>query len=54
MVRPQARERLPLAGSADTGAIPEPTVKVRMRENEETGVLSAVVAERRGVSCCAP
>jgi 6,7-dimethyl-8-ribityllumazine synthase len=36
---PQARERLPLEGSADQVQIPEPTVKVRMEENGRAAAL---------------
>jgi hypothetical protein len=38
-LRLRARERLPLEGSSRSGAMPEPTVKVRMKENARAGPL---------------
>ena len=35
----RARERLPLEGSSRSGEMPEPTVKVRMKENARAGRL---------------
>ncbi len=37
---PQARERLPLGRVSRSGATPEPTVKVRMKENGQTPTLA--------------
>jgi hypothetical protein len=33
----RARERLPVEGSSRSGEMPEPTVKVRMKENARAG-----------------